>query len=100
MEENKGTCGCENHGMCGAGMKGSMCYKKHISKKIFMIIALIFMFWVGLQLGELRTLVRMQESREHFGGVRMMNVDDGQGWGVQPDATQPTTTTPSTPATK
>ena len=64
----KGNCGS----MCGSVDGAIHCHKNRLFKKCFMLIALLFMFWVGLQLGELRTLTRMQESREYNGGYRMM----------------------------
>lgn len=100
--EEKGTC-CANKGEC----MGSMCYKKHMYKKIFMIVAMVFMFWFGLQLGELRTLSRMMERHERY-GYGMMNQGEGVIWDAQqakPGAVelQATPATPektTTPATK
>ena len=57
----KGNCGS----MCGSVDGAIHCHKNRLFKKCFMLIALLFMFWVGLQLGELRTLTRMQEGREY-----------------------------------
>ena len=82
MEEK---CACGNGtcsgGKCCAGMHGSMCHG-HLLKKIVTIVVMIFIFWLGLQLGELRTLTRMEQSRSH---MMMMGSRDGMMGGMGND---------------
>ena len=68
MCEGKGKCGS----MCGSVDGAIHCHKNRLFKKSFALIALLFMFWVGLQLGELRTLTRMQDAREYGNSYKMM----------------------------
>ena len=77
MEEHGSCCGAGGEGKC-CSMHQKMC-SRHLLKKIVMIVVMIFMFWIGLQLGELRTLTRMQEYREYGNGYRMMGVGIDRG---------------------
>ncbi len=71
-----------------------------------MIIAMLFMFWVGLQLGELRTLVKMEGTHgDMMMSHRMMGMGGDQGgmgmWGnADQTGVTPDQTTTVAPATK
>lgn len=96
MEEEK------NYGCCKSGMGGKCstmcgtvdgyihCHKARVWKKLFMLIGLLFMFWLGVKIGELRTLEHMQDSRGYF---HMMQYNGDDMWAqpqmqmVQPSAT-------------
>lgn len=94
MCEGKGKCGS----MCGTVDGAIHCHKNRLFKKCFMLIALLFMFWVGLQLGELRTLTRMQEYRGQ--SERMMGMENNGGmWNMNAAQGRLQTTTPVAPAT-
>ena len=80
MEGNKGEmcCSGEHKGMCGGR---SMYHGEHTFKRITIIAAMLFMFWIGLQLGELRTLSRtmMMGGHQNY-GYRMMGGNEGVIW--------------------
>ena len=91
---NGGECGSCNHGcMMGHGCCGWN--KRHMIKKIIMIVLLIVVFCFGIQVGELKSAMRYDR------GVRMMGwgYDGGTGYmsgwnNVKSDTNTPTTTTP------
>jgi len=49
----------------------------HLVKKVFVLLVIIFVFWLGLRLGELRTLERVQGSEARM----MMQNTMPQGYG-------------------
>ena len=74
-----GKCEPMGDGKCGS-MHGSMCHG-HLLKKVVTMVVMIFIFWLGLQLGELRSLKKMQESREYGNyGYRMMGAVNNGGF--------------------
>ena len=80
--------------MCGTIDGAIHCHKNRIIKKLFIMTAMLFMFWIGLQLGELRALDRMMERREHNSGYMMMQQSAQEGWAQQaPVDTTPKATT-------
>ena len=84
MEEHNGCCSSAGEGRCGNMIMGKMCHG-HLLKKVVMVVVMIFMFWFGLQLGELRTLTKMQEMREYGSnyGYRMMGFGENRGgWAI------------------
>ena len=85
MEQQKGhMCEGSMGGSCGSAcstMSGAMhCHKNWIFRKLFVLIAMLFMFWLGLRLGELRTLSSMMMQREHgeFNSAMMYHSMDTQ----------------------
>ena len=98
--------------MCEASMGGNCgnncntisgayhCHKNWIFRKLFVLIALLFMFWMGLRLGELRALDRMMDYRQaEFSTMSMhrgMEVPDVM---IMPAASA-TTATPTAPAAR
>ena len=77
MENNScGGCGCGEHGkiMCGHGM-----IKYHIIKKIVLIFVIILTFCLGVQLGELRGMIKAYSSRGgmmQWGGEQRFGFDN------------------------
>jgi len=53
----EGQSGCGHCGMCGHGM-GGMCSHHHWAHIAIKILVAIFIFWCGVQFGELRGLLR------------------------------------------
>ncbi len=104
MCEGKWECSAKNGGTCGSGcqtLDGAVhCHKNRLFKKCFVLIGLLFMYWIGVQMGELRVLSRMQESRDNENyGYRMMGARSFQqdGWNqyAQPGVIELRTTTSS-----
>ena len=97
------SCGGYNGGGCGSmceTVDGAIhCHKNRLLKKIFTLIALLFMFWLGLQLGELRTLTRMQDDRDMGMNQRMMG-EHNMMWTADMQATPVSSTTITMPAEK
>ena len=58
--------GCGEHGMCGHG---------HWGRRIVKILAVLFIFWLGVQYGELKGMLRATYSN---GGYGMMG--SYKGW--------------------
>ena len=98
------SCGGYNGGGCGAmceTVDGAIhCHKNRLLKKIFTLIALLFMFWLGLQLGELRTLTRMQNDREEGMSQRMMGGERNMMWTADVQAMPVSSTTITMPSGK
>ena len=74
--EGNNTSGMNKHGSycdCDAkwcGMGHHPAY--HLVKKAFVLLVIIFVFWLGLRLGELRTLEQSQRAE-----LRMMMMQNG-----------------------
>ena len=51
----------------------------HLVKKVFVLLVIIFVFWLGLRLGELRTLERTMHGEA---GIMMGNYGAGFGAGA------------------
>lgn len=101
MEEKGGCCGSSCMGGKCSGMHGTMCHG-HLLKKVVTIVMMIFVFWLGLQLGEVRSFKMMNGYREYGNsgyGYRMMGGQYNQGsWAPvgEPGAVLPQTTTGTT----
>lgn len=67
-----GCGGCGEHGKCGHGHWGRMIVK---------VLAVLFIFWLGVQYGELKGMLRATYLN---GGYGMMNSYDGRDWGYGP----------------
>ena|ERR1700722_17589002 len=87
----------DGHGMCmGCGTGGH-----HWSHMLIRVLILLFVFWAGIEFGELRALVRMDSSMMGgWGTVQQVHRMDmmGGGYGAVPDTTTSPATAPTAPA--
>ena len=70
------TCDCGAQ-WCGMGYHPVY----HLVKKIFVLLVIIFVFWLGLRLGELRTLEHGMHDGMMMGGYGAVNYGAGVGMG-------------------
>ncbi|MCX6788162.1 MAG: hypothetical protein NT108_03310 [Candidatus Kaiserbacteria bacterium] len=65
-----GGCGAGGHGMCGRG---------HWGHRIAKILVVLFIFWLGVQYGELKGMLRATYSNGGYGYGMMGSSRWGQG---------------------
>jgi hypothetical protein len=95
-----GMCSCSNCGAsaCGSGCCGGHGYKKHrILKKIFWLIALVIIFHLGVEFGELKG--ELHGSHEGFGTGMIRYSGNDYGFGMMGNKMFNTPTTPTLPTT-
>lgn len=74
--------GCGDCGSCGHGMGMGMCGHTHWAHIIIKIFVAIFIFWAGVQFGELKGMIRAEYSGYGYGsGYGMMGSYDGRFFG-------------------
>lgn len=87
--ENDKKCECAGHGMgCG------MCGHHHWSHLVIKALIILFVFWAGMEFGEVRALVHGNYGYQRFSPVMM----DGGGYVNVRGGAANTSATPATPA--
>ena len=77
--DTKDMQGHEGCGDCHHGMAGAMCGKGHWGHIVIKILVALFIFWAGVQFGELRGMIRAEYGGGY--GYGMMGSYDGWGQG-------------------
>ena len=98
-EEKNKCCGSATcvAGQCD-GVHGSICHG-HLLKKVVTLVVMIFIFWLGQQVGEVHSYTRMQRANNMMygnsgynnfgGGYRMMDSRGAWSVDVAPGTVEP-----------
>lgn len=81
MDTQQGHSGEHGCGDChGHGVVGDMCGHRHWQHVIIKVLVAIFIFWAGVQFGELKALVHSYFSGYQGYGMMGWNVDGDSGY--------------------
>ena len=67
MGDKKNMCGCNDVNPCLGHCGGHMMSKYHLARMLLYIAILLFTFWIGLGLGELKGYLRYSPLDSGFG---------------------------------